>query len=108
MVIPKSLKKKRRVEDANEVFIRLHKIAKAGEDGSDLPEEIYLYGFSVEEIWSTWTAWRAGGGKFLPFPGALLDQPEGLMGVLWLLDSLLSKVTEQFLEKKRKNEPVNK
>ncbi|HMW87552.1 MAG TPA: hypothetical protein PKD65_16125 [Nitrospira sp.] len=55
----------------------------------------------METAWSIWTAWRATKGRFLPEPGSLLDQPTDVMNVLFLLDGLMEKVTQQYLDNKK-------
>lgn len=97
---PKSLKKKEK--DADEIFTRLFRIVDDS-DGNDLPAEIDLQGIPMEIAWSVWTEWQASGKRFLPFEGALVDQPKNLMNVLYLFDSLLNKVTQQYMEKKKAN-----
>lgn len=61
----------------------------------------------METAWSIWTAWRATKGRFLPEPGSLLDQPVDVMNVLFLLDGLMEKVTQQYMDKKNGQQREN-
>lgn len=54
----------------------------------------------LNAAWSIWVAWRATKGRFLPEPGSLLDQPADVMNVLFLMDGLMDKVTQQYLDNK--------
>lgn len=61
----------------------------------------------LETAWSVWVAWRATKGRFLPDPGSLLDQRTDIMNVLFLLDGLMEKVTQQYLDKKNGQQREN-
>ena len=84
----------------------MHKIVKMSDKDTDLPAEIDL-GIPLEQAWSVWVAMRATKGQHLPVAGALLDQPEALMNALFTLDSLMEKVTQQYMDSKhgRDEEP---
>jgi hypothetical protein len=55
----------------------------AGGDDGDGPDTLELN--NPELSWQIWTRMEATGGKHLPYPGALLDQPDWLMQDLFVI-----------------------
>jgi hypothetical protein len=81
------------------VFARLYKLVESSDKDTDLPSEVDL-GMPLNVAWEIWTAFKAGKGRFLPYDGCLMDQPDGVMSAIYKLDSFLDRVQQQYLEKK--------
>jgi len=78
----------------------MHKIVAESDKDTDLPAEVNL-GMPLESAWAIWTAVRAGKGRFLPYSGSLMDQPDNVMNAIFRLDTYFEKVQAQYLESKK-------
>jgi hypothetical protein len=55
------------------------------EEAGDGPEVLELN--DAERSWKVWTWMEATGGRHLPYPGGLMDQPESLMDDLFTISA---------------------